>query len=114
MADLGTGQRARGTAGSYGRDRLQHCRSRASGGRPRGRQSPERDALGLELDHGRVGRYHPQPQRRELPQEAGFLHGERVLLRGDVGKPALEQSANGGGAAALVRSSSSGARGRAR
>jgi len=32
----------------------------------------------------------PQPQGRELLQEGGFLHGERVLLRGDVGKPALD------------------------
>src|SRR5262245_65228752 len=39
--------------GAYGRDRLQHRGSWTPGGGRCGRQSPERDTLGLQLDYGR-------------------------------------------------------------
>ena len=61
----------RGTPGSEGADRLQHS-SRGRGAS--GRQSSERDLFDLELDHGGVGVTIPQPQRRELLQQAGFLY----------------------------------------
>jgi hypothetical protein len=78
-----------GHRSAYGRDGREHRGSRAAGGGPRGRQSPEPDTLGLELGHGGVRRHHSQPQRRERLQESGFLHGERVLLLRDLGEPAL-------------------------
>jgi hypothetical protein len=44
-----------------GGDRLQHRGPRTPGGRPRRRQSSERDPFGLELGHGGVWRFWPSP-----------------------------------------------------
>lgn len=76
---LGNRSTGEGHRGADRGDRLQHRRPRP-GGRPSRRQASERDAFGLELGHGGVRCHDPQPQRRELLQQAGFLHGERVLL----------------------------------
>ena len=88
---LETGQRASGTA-----ERMDATAFRIGGcGRRAADQAAVRPRnvmpLALSLDYGRIRGQNPQPQRRELLQEAGFLYGERMLLRRDVGEPALDR-----------------------